>query len=463
MARAHRGVCQAARRVGKVFGLSTKDGRPSGAGGYGCSQKPMQRAWILSCGTELTLGHLADTNAAWLAQRLTEFGLHVARLATVPDEAAELRAVLLEAAGDCDVLAITGGLGPTDDDMTRAALADVAGQPLELDAASLERIRVFFTLRNRDMPDRNRIQAMIPRSGRAIPNGCGTAPGIAIQLGRARCYALPGVPFEMKAMFNDAVATELRALGGREVLLARHLHCLGRGESDIATEIADILAPGRNPAVGTRADVGIISLRILAAAPTRAAAEKLLDADEREIRARLGTTVFGRDDETLGSVTGELLRAASATLGTAESCTGGLIGALLTDAPGSSRYYAGGVVAYANEVKQRLLGVPEGMLAEHGAVSAPVAAAMATGVRTALGTDYALSVTGIAGPNGGTAEKPVGLVYIGLATPAGVNAYEQRYGPDAPRGVIRTRAARTAVDLLRRELLAIGVAVGLSV
>jgi nicotinamide-nucleotide amidase len=266
------------------------------------------------------------------------------------------------------------------------------------------------------------------------------------------CYALPGVPFEMKAMFAQEVAPRLQAVAEGHVLLTRYLHCFGRAEADIGEDIRDLMAAGRNPSVGTSADAGVIGIRITAAAETRAAAESMLGDLERDVRDRLGETVFGRGAETLPSVVGQLLAAVSRTVSTAESCTGGLIGELLTDVAGSSRYYVGGVVAYADEVKQRLLGVPRALLEEHGAVSEPVARAMAEGARSRLSSDYALSVTGIAGPEGGGPEKPIGLVYIGLASPASVSVQECRFGRGTMRQVVRARAARTALNLLRLEL-----------
>lgn len=413
----------------------------------------MKHAWIISCGTELTLGHTVDTNAPWLASKLAAIGISTKQIVTVPDVADAITDILQQASQACDVILMTGGLGPTDDDLTRQALADAAGVPLELDQPSLDRLRNFFAERKREMPERNKVQAMIPRSGQALLNDLGTAPGIVIQLRDTPCYALPGVPFEMEAMFSRQVAPRLKAVAEGHVLLSRHLHCFGLGESDIGERISDLMAPGRNPMVGTSADIGLIDVRLSAGAETAAAAKTLLDKSEQEIRTRLGDIIFGRDEQTLSSVVGELLIKTSATVSTAESCTGGLIGKLLTEVPGSSSYYLGGVVAYANQVKHDLLGVPRELLEEHGAVSPQVARQMVEGAGTRCQSDYALSITGIAGPAGGSAEKPVGLVYIGLLSPGGVSVKECRFGSETPRHVIRIRAARTALHLLRRALL----------
>lgn len=328
----------------------------------------MEHAWIISSGTELTLGRAVDTNAAWLARELAGLGIRADRHVTVPDAVDAIREVLLEAAGACDVVLITGGLGPTDDDMTRQALAAAAGVPLELHAPSLKRLLTFFRERGREMPEPNRVQALIPRSGRVLPNECGTAPGIALDLWGTPCYALPGVPFEMKAMFAQEVAAELQAAAGGRVLISRHVYCFGRGESDLGAEMHDLMTPGRNPEVGLTAELGVIGVRMSAAAATRDEAAVLLNQTEADIRGRLGEVVFGSNGDTLSSVVGELLASTGQTLATAESCTGGLIGELLTDMPGSSRYYLGGVVSYANEIKQRLLGVSGEQLQQHGAV-----------------------------------------------------------------------------------------------
>jgi len=412
----------------------------------------LQRAWIISIGTELTLGQSVDTNAAWLAEQLAAQGVRCERHVTVPDDLASIRDTLRQAADACDLIIATGGLGPTVDDLTREALAEAAGVPLETDAGSLEQIRAYFARRGREMPERNKVQARIPQGAQAIENTCGTAPGICMELNGTPCYALPGVPFEMREMFTRDVLPHLRAAAAGRVLRCRRLQCFGLGESDIGERLRDLMMPGRNPTVGTTAELGVIGVRINASGESAEVAEALLDETETEVRARLGMVVFGRETDTLASVVGAELAARGETLSTAESCTGGLIAKMLTDVPGSSVYFVGGAVAYANELKQRLLGVPAKVLASAGAVSEPVARAMVEGARRAFSTTYALAVTGIAGPAGGTADKPVGLVFFGLAAPTGVTVRESRFGSDAPRTVIRERAARTALNLLRLRL-----------
>jgi nicotinamide-nucleotide amidase len=413
-----------------------------------------QHAWILACGTELTLGHSVDTNSAWLAQKLAGIGIEPDRVVVVPDSREGLAAVLREAAAACDLILLTGGLGPTADDLTRAALADVAGVPLEIDAASLEHIRAFFAERGRTMSPLNQVQALLPRGARALANICGTAPGISLDLHGTLCFAMPGVPFEMQTMFEHEVLPELAECAAGRVLLSRSLHCFGRGESDIGYEIRDLMAPGRNPLVGTRAGLGAITLRIDARAAEHLAAQAMLDELEAELRRRLGNIIYGRGDETLPSVIGGLLVAAGQTVSVAESCTGGLLGKLLTEVPGSSRYFLGGVISYADQIKTRLLGVSAELLRSVGAVSPEVAQAMASGVAAALGSDWALSITGIAGPAGGSPRKPVGLVYIGLKPPAQTSVSKELHlGEPTPREVVRERAARSALNLLRLALL----------
>ncbi|MFQ5806596.1 MAG: competence/damage-inducible protein A, partial [Phycisphaerae bacterium] len=416
-------------------------------------ESAMQRAWIISIGTELTLGQSVDTNAAWLAEQLAGQGIRCERHVTVPDDLTLIRDVLRQAADVCDLIVVTGGLGPTDDDLTREALAEAAGLPLETDAASLEQIRAFFARRGREMPEPNQVQARIPRGARPIVNSCGTAPGICAELNGTPCYVLPGVPFEMKAMFRHAVLPDVQAAAAGRILRGRRLQCFGMSESEISERLRDLMTPGRNPAVGTTAELGVISVRINACGHSARATDALLDETEAEVRSRLGEVVFGREADTLASAVGAHLAARGETLSTAESCTGGLIAKMLTDVAGSSAYFAGGVVAYANELKVHTLGVPPELLASVGAVSEPVARALAEGARRAFSTSYALAVTGTAGPTGGTPDKPVGLVFIGLATPSGVTAREAHFGSDAPRSVIRERAARTALNLLRLQLV----------
>jgi len=413
----------------------------------------MRKAWIVAVGSELTSGQVLDTNSAWLAARLATLGFRTERHITVADAVEPLAEVLDQAARRCDLILVTGGLGPTEDDLTRLALAAVAGVPLELHAASVEQMRAYFAARNRPLPENNLVQARLPRGAEALTNTCGTAPGIGIALGGTPCYALPGVPHEMRDMFEREVLPRLPRLAGGAVLLTKRLHVFGLAEAVVGERIADLMRRGRNPEMGTTAVAGIITVRITAWGPTLDAAERLLTEAETEVRRRLGSAVFASDEQTLAGAVGELLADRGRTLSTAESCTGGLIGKLITDVPGSSRYYLGGVIAYANHVKADLVGVDPRTLGREGAVSPTVAQQLAEGAKRRFASDYAIGVTGIAGPAGGTPDKPVGLVFIGLSFPGGVAVEEWRYGADSPRELIRQRAAYTALNLLRLKLL----------
>lgn len=413
----------------------------------------MKRACIISIGAELIAGQTVDTNAAWLAAQLATAGVRCTRHITVGDNLVDIVTALHSAASQADLVLATGGLGPTADDLTRQALAEASGYELTLDAPSAEQIRAFFARRGRRMPEQNLVQANKPAGAVMIENPSGTAPGIHLTIDNTPCFALPGVPHEMRAMFQQYVLPIVQAAAVGRIIRIRRLHCAGMGESDLGERIADLMQPGRNPEIGTAADLGSVTIRLTATADDTITADALLDDAELEIRRRLGPVVFGRDDQTLAAVVGKLLQARGLTLATAESCTGGLIGKLLTDTPGSSAYYVGGVIAYANEVKRDLLGVSERTLAESGAVSGPVAAAMAEGARKRLGASKAVSTTGIAGPGGGTSDKPVGLVWIGVATDEGVLVRRHLFGQDASREVVRILAAQTALNRVRLVLL----------
>jgi len=409
-------------------------------------------AIILSVGNELTAGQTLDTNAAWLSQQLSELGIGVLRHVTLADELEPIRRELERACEQADVVLISGGLGPTVDDLTRQALAEAMGVALELREEFVERIRAFFTARSWPMPETNVVQAQFPAGSEPIANTCGTAPGIRARCKRATVFAMPGVPREMREMYRRDVRPRLSPQTGGAAILAAMLNCFGAGESDIAEKIVDLMERGKNPAVGTTARQGVIGVRIHARGSGYDEARSLLDETVKEVRRRLGPLVFGRDDETLASAVAQLLTSAGKTIATAESCTGGLIAKRLTDIPGSSVYFRDGVVTYADEAKTRLLGVPAELIERHGAVSAPVAEAMALGCRQRSRTDFAISVTGIAGPQGGTPDKPVGLVYIGLTRESGCEVTPHRFGEFLGRGEIRDRTCNTALNRLRLRL-----------
>ncbi len=413
----------------------------------------MQTASLLSIGTELTLGQTVDTNTAWLARQLAALGIRAVRHETVADDLEPIVAAICRGARAADVVLCSGGLGPTDDDLTRQALADAAGCPLVLDERSLEQIRAFFEARGRKMRTANQVQAMVPAKGRLIPNACGTAPGIEVTIEETPVFAMPGVPSEMRAMFAESVVPRLSRGVPSRVLATRTLRSWGLPESLVGERLRDLMVRGGDPEVGTSAQEGEILLRINTHADSSADAARKLDAVEATIRERLESAIFGREDDTLAGAVGALLTAQAATVAVGESCTGGWLGKRLTDTPGSSAYFLGGATTYANTTKSAVLGVSESLLEQHGAVSAPVASAMAEGARRVFGSDYALSTTGVAGPDGGTEEKPVGLVFVGFAEPAGVEARSFRFGSDLSRDQIRLRTIHTALNWLRLHLL----------
>ncbi len=407
------------------------------------------KAIIISVGDELVAGITVDTNCAHLARRLGERGIEVAAHHTVADDRRAIAEAITSAAGAADVVVVTGGLGPTADDLTRQALADALGVGLELDEQRLAEIEEFFAHRGRQMQPGNRVQAMSPAGAESLANPLGTAPGIAARLGGASIYVLPGVPHEMAEMFDQAVAPRLAT--GDRYIVHREVHCFGQGESDIAARIADLMARGANPTVGTTASGGMVTVRIAARGGSGDEAGGLAERAIASVRERLDELVVGVDGETMAEAVGRLLRQSGRTVATAESCTGGRIGWMLTAVPGSSDYYLGGVVAYSDDVKWQLLEVRAELLKRQGAVSKPVAGAMAAGCRRVMGADFGLSVTGIAGPGGGSDEKPLGLVYIGLAGPRGVSVH--RHVLPGTRDIIRLRASLTALNHLRLELM----------
>lgn len=409
------------------------------------------QAEIVSIGSELTSGVSLDTNGQWISARLAEIGIRVGFHTTVADDFDANVDVLRSAVGRCSLVITTGGLGPTKDDLTREALAKLAGVDLEEDGDSLAHIEAIFRMFNRPMPERNLVQAMFPAGSVIIPNMNGTAPGIWLEVGDSLVICLPGVPREMKPMFTEWVLPKLRErfdTGG--VIVHRTLRCFGAGESQIEEMLGDMTKRGRDPEVGITASEATISLRITARAKTPEEAEALIEPDARYIRQILGDLVFGENDEQIHHVVAHELMKHVVTLSSAESCTGGMFGEMITQTPGVSRVYLGGVVTYSNQAKIDILDVPGRIFEAKGAVSEECAAAMAEGCQKKFHSDLAISITGIAGPNGGTSDKPVGLVYVGLAHPAGVKVRNFKWGND--RQSTRIRASKMAFNMVRLYL-----------
>jgi len=412
-------------------------------------------AEILCIGTELLLGNITNGNARWIAEQLAALGLPHHRQLVVGDNRDRLIAELQAAAQRCRVLITTGGLGPTPDDLTTEAIAAAFGAPLVEHPQVWAEIQARLAARGRPCAASNRRQAFLPEGAALLPNPTGTAPGMVWSpRPEFTILTFPGVPSEMRAMWEATAAPWLRAAGLAEgVFASRMLHFWGVSESNLAEQMADLLE-GTNPTVAPYAGSGEVKLRITARAATAEAAAQLLEPVETEIRARTGVLCFGVDEVSLASVLLEQLRRRGQTLAVAESCTGGGLGAALAAVPGASDVLLGGVIAYANSVKQGLLGVPAALLEVHGAVSDPVARAMAEGARGAIGADWALAITGVAGPGGGSAEKPVGLVHIALAGPAGCSSEGVRFGASRGRSWIQTLATGEALNRLRLALLA---------
>ena len=413
------------------------------------------KACILAIGSEMLTPFRVDTNSLFITDRLNAIGYDVRLKAVVADDVSELARVIESALGWIDLLVITGGLGPTEDDMTRDAVARVLGIPLDVDETIVERIRERFARRGMTMPGINRRQAMVPRGADVLPNPNGTAPGLWLEKGGTALVLLPGPPREMKPILEAVIAERLAPKSKGSGLFRRVLKITGRAESDVDAQAQPVYGTWTTQAVPISTTIlavlGQIELHLTAQASNKADADGALDAAVQELQNVLGPAVYSIDGRALEVVVGDLLRERTMTIAVAESCTGGLLASRLTDVPGSSEYMDRGVVCYSNQSKTDLAGVPEALIREHGAVSEPVAKAMAEGIRSRAGTNIGIGITGIAGPGGGTPEKPVGTVAVAVAVDDEVRVRTFQFIGN--REMVKFQAAQSALNMTRLMLL----------
>ena len=416
----------------------------------------LSTAEIIAVGSELLTPFRSDTNSLFLTARLNELGIVVRGKSIVGDDAADLAAAVEAALARVDLLVACGGLGPTDDDLTRETVAGVLGLPLSEDGVIVERLRTRFATRGWTMPENNRRQARVPAGAVVLDNPRGTAPGLWLERGGQVIVLLPGPPRELEPMFTALARTRLAARAAPERLYRRVLRVAGRGESHVEELAHPVYDRWRraDPAVATTvlASPGLVELHLSTRAASQPVATTALDGATAELARVLGEHLFSTDGRSLPQVVGELLERDGCRVAVGESCTGGLVTARLVDVPGSSRYVATGVVAYSNEIKRTVLGVDPVLLEAHGAVSEEVAVAMAEGARRVGATDVGVGVTGVAGPMGGSDAKPVGTVCIGVVGP-GAGRIVKTVRLPGDRALIRRQATWTALDLLRRALL----------
>lgn len=410
---------------------------------------------LINTGSELMLGCILNTHQQWLCAELAKLGFHVTRQVAVPDTASDIEAAVREALARADLVITTGGLGPTSDDITRERIAGLLCKKLHEDKAILDEIKKFFTTRNRPMPENNRLQALVPDGAIVLPNPRGTAPGLAMEITDETktkwLIMLPGPPRELRPMFSESVVPLLkRVLPVRESHLSRTLRTIGIGESSVQEKIHEPLAKfvAAGLEVGYCAHMGQVDVRLSARGVN---AEKIVGDAEAIVREKFGPAIFCDGDEELEAVVIRLLIERKKTLAVAESCTGGGIADRLTNVPGASEVFPGGFVTYSNSAKEKFLGVRNETLKQHGAVSEETAREMAEGARAALGSDFAIAVTGVAGPSGGTEETPAGTVFIALTSEYNTTVWKMFNPWD--RLAFKEATARQAINKLRLLLL----------
>lgn len=418
----------------------------------------------ISIGNELLYGRIVDTNASYLAKQLSEEGLKVHYHTVVGDNQDDIVSILSIAIERSDMIITTGGLGPTKDDITRDVIADFTENELLFDESSWEDIKAKFFKKGINIADNNRVQAMIPKGARIINNGIGTAPGFCVPFKDREIISLPGVPYEMKLMTEHWVLPHIRKLIEYSVnnqkadvfkwhkfLLIKEINSFGISESLLGEKIEHLMGQDKNPLIGTQASINGIKVRLCANANSKEDAVGMLNDAAKKVKQSLGISVYGEDDIKLEDAIYDLLNKQNMSIATAESCTGGLIASLLTNVPGISEFYLEGIVAYSNEAKTNILNVPEDLLIKYGAVSSQVASAMASGVRKHACSDIGIGTTGIAGPSGGTEDKPVGLVFMAVDIKGDITV--KRFVFSGNRLDIKNRSAHNALNMLRVRLL----------
>ncbi len=410
------------------------------------------RAEIITIGDEILIGQIVDTNSAWMAEKLNGIGITVRQITTISDEREHILSAVRKALSCCDIVLVTGGLGPTSDDVTKKTLAEYFGGRLVLDEKVLKAVEERIAARNIKMNDLIRGQAYVPDNCRVFVNEWGTAPGMWFEKDGKVLVSMPGVPREMKGIMEKYVLPALQEKFSLPALYHRTILTYGTFEAHLSGLLEDFereLPP--NVKLAYLPSAGKVRLRLTAKGDRKEELVRQVEELEKKILERIGEYVYGHDDETLEGIVGELLRERGATLATAESCTGGMVAHLITTVPGASDYFVGSVVSYANSVKEKVLGVSPEILQEKGAVSRETVLRMADGVKKMLGTDYAVAISGIAGPSGGTPDKPVGTVWIAVSTPYRTIAEKFRFAGDRHENI--ERSAYTSLNLLRKEIL----------
>lgn len=408
-------------------------------------------AEIISIGTELLLGQIADTNSKYLSQKLAEIGVKLCFMQTTGDNVERIKEAINNAVERADFIILSGGLGPTGDDCTKTAVSEISGRPLVLYENALEKLKRIFDVRGLKMSENNKVQAYFPEDAELIDNKYGTAAGFISVVRGKQIAALPGVPSEFRQMADDSIIPMLsKMVGDGKVIKSRVLKTIGMSESRLAEILEDLFAESVNPSIAYLAGESGICVRITAMADNSEKAEKMISGLEKKIRERIETLIYGVDNETIEDSVGRLLTEKGLTIAVAESCTGGLIGSTITNTAGSSGYFERGYITYSNASKIEMLSVSEKIIAEKGAVSEEVAVEMAKGARKYAGTHIGIGITGIAGPGGGSDDKPVGLVYIALSAPDTEKVRQYRLGGERLRN--KHISSLLAINMLRQYL-----------